>query len=205
MSGITPACAGKRPSCKARATGHWDHPRVRGEKPRRLPSPLLASGSPPRARGKVLTTRIAMAARRITPACAGKSRRWAMAGKSALDHPRVRGEKHAPARVQTVAPGSPPRARGKGRECHVERMLPGITPACAGKRRLRSLRPLRRKDHPRVCGEKFARIAPAFSVRGSPPRVRGKGIRRLRSISLYRITPACAGKRMKRSTSEGGK
>ena len=51
----------------------WDHPRVRGEK---LPVKSLdgkASGSPPRARGKVTTDDAAHVDGGITPACAGKS------------------------------------------------------------------------------------------------------------------------------------
>ena len=73
----------------------------------------------------------------------------------------------------------------------------GITPACAGK----SLRPFSQRvptaDHPRVCGEKAMITFLPSPDPGSPPRVRGKAAR-LTSHDLYpRITPACAGKRMK--------
>ena len=49
--GITPACAGN--SCRrARLPlGAWDHPRVCGEQPDRIPSLPFGLGSPPRVRG----------------------------------------------------------------------------------------------------------------------------------------------------------
>ncbi len=50
--------------------------------------------------------------------------------------------------------GSPPRVRGKAAYEKVEKMIKGITPACAGKRRLLCVEDLGNKDHPRVCGEK---------------------------------------------------
>ena len=53
----------------------------------------------------------------------------------------------------------------------------GITPACAGKRRW-ALDALRRAwDHPRVCGEKGFGVPVSSTMRGSPPRVRGKDLR----------------------------
>ena len=51
------------------------------------------------------------------------------------------------------------------------------------------------KDHPRVCGEKGGNRADVFGRQGSPPRVRGKGVRRRNGARGARITPACAGKR----------
>ena len=49
--GITPACAGSRPTGSAATPAAWDHPRVRGEQAT-LASPCLPpAGSPPRARG----------------------------------------------------------------------------------------------------------------------------------------------------------
>ena len=112
--------------------------------------------------------------------------------------------------------------RGKGQSILPLHQRNGITPACAGK----SLRPVpaRRKprDHPRMCGEKVALFGSNAIASGSPPHVRGKAWRdRACSGSLqgspphvrgkeqdvrYRnhgggITPACAGKRLKRSRS----
>ena len=70
----------------------------------------------------------------------------------------------------------------------------GITPAYAGKRVRDSFCKDIRWDHPRVCGEK----SPAFSmieiVSGSPPRMRGKGIKPCNQRVRMGITPAYAGK-----------
>ena len=74
LSGITPACAGKRGRERNAAPGYWDHPRVCGEK---LSFPVHGhhhKGSPPRVRGKALVPFLPASRRRITPACAGKSK-----------------------------------------------------------------------------------------------------------------------------------
>ena len=72
-SGITPACAGKRISGLNCARRSRDHPRVCGEKRRVRVLSMLATGSPPRVRGKACPFGLALALSRITPACAGKS------------------------------------------------------------------------------------------------------------------------------------
>ena len=54
----------------------------------------------------------------------------------------------------------------------------------------------RRRDHPRLCGEKVRAVAGSPRRRGSPPLVRGKDINFLNGITETGITPACAGKRM---------
>ena len=54
---------------------------------------------------------------------------------------------------------------------------------------------MRRRDHPRVCGEKGRKNRFIFSHPGSPPRVRGKGKNTNRMGRTTGITPACAGKR----------
>ena len=50
--GITPACAGKRPSCWRWMISVLDHPRMCGEKPEPFSACILSTGSPPRMRGK---------------------------------------------------------------------------------------------------------------------------------------------------------
>ena len=51
-------------------------------------------------------------------------------------------------------------------------------------------------DHPRVCGEKRFRLQSFSSARGSPPRMRGKGLITRTNGAPVRITPAYAGKRV---------
>ena len=72
-SGITPACAGKRPACPAESALVEDHPRVCGEKLRLSLFFASSLGSPPRVRGKASLKISFFMVARITPACAGKS------------------------------------------------------------------------------------------------------------------------------------
>ena len=130
----------------------------------------------------------------ITPACAGKRGHRHRVAVADGDHPRVCGEKICEGLGCRGALGSPPRVRGKDTGAFLPSAWRGITPACAGKRRLRRrfLRPL--QDHPRVCGEKVVPVVVVPVVWGSPPRVRGKGKNDGSGKPGTRITPACAGK-----------
>ena len=136
-----------------------------------------------------------MADRRITPACAGKSRGWESRCSRWRDHPRVRGEKDCASSRGPFVLGSPPRARGKVRVFAIDPPAPGITPACAGKSEPSCPRKRRAEDHPRVRGEKLHRLVDAQRKQGSPPRAPGKAQVRLYGLHAVRITPACAGKR----------
>ena len=95
--------------------------------------------------------------------------------------------------------GSPPRVRGKDTRHCDNRITNRITPACAGKRLQRCGARAECEDHPRVCGEKALTASIEVGDTGSPPRVRGKGKPPCRLSARQRITPACAGKRLKRS------
>ena len=104
------------------------------------------------------------------------------------------GEKSLIGGIPKGSRGSPPRVRGKVRfPCFADR-LPRITPACAGKSQPPLLHQKMDGDHPRVCGEKRERRGSGENIRGSPPRVRGKGIAPEIWSAMPRITPACAGK-----------
>ena len=104
------------------------------------------------------------------------------------------GEKCATRWQKPKALGSPPRMRGKVHQRSAEIQRYGITPAYAGKR----CRPPHQApavwDHPRVCGEKWQNRVNQLLVRGSPPRMRGKGRRNHPVIFVDGITPAYAGK-----------
>ena len=76
-------------------------------------------------------------------------------------------------------PGSPPRVRGK-----VRRVLGKLAASV---------------DHPRVCGEKDCSAPCAHGRWGSPPRVRGKERCGRANRMSKGITPACAGKSIKKS------
>ena len=51
-----------------------------------------------------------------------------------------------------------------------------------------------KKDHPRLCGEKWLPCTSPESVRGSPPPMRGKAMQAIQDTIPNRITPAYAGK-----------
>ena len=162
-----------------------------------------SEGSPPRVRGKETQTAIRVIAGGITPACAGKSFSAVRWQPSHGDHPRVCGEKYSLACCFWPASGSPPRVRGKEDTAGSLDAVRGITPACAGKRLSSTCTVCMDKDHPRVCGEKQILTYARMGNAGSPPRVRGKVGWSAERSGPEGITPACAGKRLKRSHSIG--
>ena len=161
------------------------------------------SGSPPRGRGKGIQRVVLFITRRITPAWAGKREPESRHRPASWDHPRVGGEKASAFHVQALPCGSPPRGRGKGSKRLSKRSGLGITPAWAGKRNRRTTESNRTEDHPRVGGEKYSLLSSSISMLGSPPRGRGKAPTRVKGRCPFRITPAWAGKRLKRSHRSG--
>ena len=152
---------------------------------------------------------------RITPAYAGKRNFWRLRCGSMWDHPRVCGEKFPGWELQKCVVGSPPRMRGKAGTESSTPTSARITPAYAGKRNGQSPTMLLRRDHPRVCGEKWPAalyeemergITPAYAGKractavcstnatGSPPRMRGKAFPQGVHVVVVGITPAYAGK-----------
>ena len=73
LFGITPAYAGKRGFRFFLCSGFWDHPRLCGEKFRKLCYKRIVQGSPPPMRGKAFLVQQSILRMRITPAYAGKS------------------------------------------------------------------------------------------------------------------------------------
>ena len=96
--------------------------------------------------------------------------------------------------------GSPPPMRGKVHVAALGLLAVRITPAYAGKRSESLLRPSCRKDHPRLCGEKSQ--SPFWMARmpGSPPPMRGKASLLHLPYFNVGITPAYAGKRVRRKS-----
>ena len=139
----------------------------------------------------------------ITPAYAGKRNGALMRRTGLWDHPRVCGEKNGIEFRDSFKLGSPPRMRGKGESLINTNAAAGITPAYAGKSEIiRNAHP-ERGDHPRVCGEKSSLLWAFSRIQGSPPRMRGKEMLETLVDKWGGITPAYAGKRLKRSHSIG--
>ena len=155
-------------------------------------------GSPPHMRGKDDRSERRSPAPGITPAHAGKSKSVTQAPHSYWDHPRTCGEKAFCTACRSFSVGSPPHMRGKITQKDECGYYLGITPAHAGKRKtVLWVRPSRR-DHPRTCGEKCNTIANDIYQQGSPPHMRGKGIRDQLEAEETGITPAHAGKRLRK-------
>ena len=175
MVGITPAWAGKSAGTMGGAS--------------------QVQGSPPRGRGKGPARLCNECGHGITPAWAGKSRGANSGQPCPQDHPRVGGEKFTAFLYCSTCAGSPPRGRGKVK-CQGETGYKmGITPAWAGKSVTSGSECERRRDHPRVGGEKLKHPKYTTDEGGSPPRGRGKAPVRMRVPCGIRITPAWAGKR----------
>ena len=94
VTGITPACAGNRPSPATPPLTTLDHPRVCGEQFPRFPSGFATVGSPPRVRGTEPHFHGLLRGHGITPACAGNREFVLTEYKPSKDHPRVCGEQY---------------------------------------------------------------------------------------------------------------
>ena len=145
-----------------------------GEKSTFLNSMSFPPGSPPHGRGKAPRQGREGRSRRITPAWAGKRRLLPI--------------------LPLCTSGSPPRRRGKVSPSRLAAAGWRITPAWAGKSRTASRETIRIQDHPRVGGEKACLAAVSLALAGSPPRGRGKDVRRHSFAMVAGITPAWAGK-----------
>ena len=181
--GITPACAGSRPTWAAKN--------------------MTYSGSPPRARGAGWHHPQRPWAERITPACAGSSRTRAQRRCPGPDHPRVRGEQEKMSSSDVWPTGSPPRARGAGDRLAGPDGRQRITPACAGSSSTHGSPAPRSTDHPRVRGEQSASDPFCLATSGSPPRARGAVHPRRQAVPQGGITPACAGSRRSQDDPRG--
>ena len=131
--GITPAGAGKTDNYRARRARQRDHPRRCGENAPFLRRTVRRPGSPPQVRGKLAAFHAAPAARRITPAGAGKTHRGVLRSCRRKDHPRRCGENEMQIITARVSEGSPPQVRGKPERAFYCPLVLGITPAGAGK------------------------------------------------------------------------
>ena len=174
-----------------------------GEKLRAGSTARPKGGSPPRGRGKDLVRFYPLCFPGITPAWAGKSFSFVHPLLAQWDHPRVGGEKLYCIAAFCSMWGSPPRGRGKARLALPHGLPPWITPAWAGKSLLTIPKLTTARDHPRVGGEKSFERYSYITFLGSPPRGRGKGEIESYADECDRITPAWAGKRLKRSHRSG--
>ena len=89
LGGIIPAYAGSTENVNRLFSLNWDHPRVCGEHPHRVPPSSPHPGSSPRMRGALADLIDPTCHVGIIPAYAGSTRSATIASSSASDHPRV--------------------------------------------------------------------------------------------------------------------
>ena len=130
----------------------------------------------------------------ITPAYAGKRNHLPQYNANTQDHPRLCGEKSKHRRKRRRRQGSPPPMRGKESSTRSHQRNIRITPAYAGKSGYVDVGTACRRDHPRLCGEKFSGAHRRSCRCGSPPPMRGKAKHIPKEAERKRITPAYAGK-----------
>ena len=134
MEGSPPRMRGKESKGNMSIGGFGITPAYAGKSILASISMRVVQGSPPRMRGKEQRRKHVEGQCGITPAYAGKSTRLLIQQLSLRDHPRVCGEKFDLDCTCVTELGSPPRMRGKGPDDRAHPLVPGITPAYAGKR-----------------------------------------------------------------------
>ena len=153
LRGIIPAYAGNTSRQDTDIQCGWDHPRVCGEHTSGVKTKLSDPGSSPRMRGTLLNLRVDSRNGGIIPAYAGNTDRHELSGAFRGDHPRVCGEHLTGNPYLLMVQGSSPRMRGTLFFWTVWSSDSGIIPAYAGNTTAYPIVPVRRRDHPRVCGE----------------------------------------------------
>ncbi len=199
--GTTPARAGKTPPVTARPPASGDHPRSRGEDAGAPLVKVRQGGPPPLARGRLVTDDRQPESPGTTPARAGKTPGRPRRRPATTDHPRSRGEDPYAWCVLPRPTGPPPLARGRRHRRRRVRVVPGTTPARAGKTSRRCGRPPTRTDHPRSRGEDVRSGSKKPITTGPPPLARGRRRLPAHQRRPRRTTPARAGKTSSRSGS----
>ena len=140
---------------------------------------------------------------RLTPACAGSTRRRAAPCSPSPTYPRVCGEHSQQAWNVWAMIDLPPRVRGALPGDSLDADLDRLTPACAGNTIAALLVVLIVATYPRVCGEHSICRATDPVDNDLPPRVRGALLSLQRARFPRRLTPACAGSTRCRRGSPG--
>ena len=155
-------------------------------------------GSPPQVRGKPNSATDRGRTVGITPAGAGKTIMCRTCTATTRDHPRRCGENFSVIIAMRNNRGSPPQVRGKLYAATGSVQPARITPAGAGKTKTVDEKGAENRDHPRRCGENCDMCCIVQRSLGSPPQVRGKPDAAPLYRGAARITPAGAGKTVRR-------
>ena len=129
----------------------------------------------------------------IIPAHAGNTSDCRPGRNRAGDHPRACGEHSLQEFVTLCMLGSSPRMRGTRCRGFGFGGGDGIIPAHAGNTPTWARRQMKRKDHPRACGEHVIVYEHVCGWKGSSPRMRGTRRSQPLASMNYGIIPAHAG------------
>ena len=159
VRGLIPAHAGKTDSSDTGRAVLTAHPRSRGENSMLTGAGVLAGGSSPLTRGKLLMTGNVLKRIGLIPAHAGKTRNRTRPSVGPGAHPRSRGENLRVKHVEFHHEGSSPLTRGKRRSGTLTPRSTGLIPAHAGKTTNHHGTNLRDEAHPRSRGENWYQAA----------------------------------------------
>ena len=153
----------------------------------------MYNGSSPHTRGAQESQHYQRGADRIIPAYAGSTYPPRRAGRTAADHPRIRGEHLRAPPMLPLKRGSSPHTRGARVECSGDSPVVGIIPAYAGS--TAGLRGISSgmSDHPRIRGEHGVGRTGRSIECGSSPHTRGALLYLVGGAEDGRIIPAYAG------------
>ena len=129
---IIPAYAGSTTASWMGDSSRTDHPRIRGEHPRRRAAPAEGEGSSPHTRGARAMDVNGDWDARIIPAYAGSTFPLTVARGAAQDHPRIRGEHPSKPLPCATLRGSSPHTRGARLLYYDTDSVIRIIPAYAG-------------------------------------------------------------------------
>ena len=166
---------------------------MRGEHTKRYESLETCKGSSPHARGTHDKIHAGNIKNGIIPACAGNTMTCTIPGRSARDHPRMRGEHSGVNVLKFSVGGSSPHARGTLIRRRQGRRGQGIIPACAGNTACMNGCKAGNRDHPRMRGEHRYSLVLVWRAKGSSPHARGTRRSCWSCGSFSGIIPACAG------------
>ena len=169
------------------------HPRLRGELEDVIRHFCAMDGSSPLARGTLTVILFVIFKLRFIPACAGNSVIALQAPFYGAVHPRLRGELGLGVIRYANPAGSSPLARGTPLEPLTGFTTERFIPACAGNSTIGSLTGPQNSVHPRLRGELNWQAKPSRTSGGSSPLARGTRAHFIRSLSVGRFIPACAG------------
>ena len=148
-----PACAGNALSSLPSPSAFSVHPRMRGERFRKLDRLFMRVW--------------------FIPACAGNAQAHHHHRRSTPVHPRMRGERWQGDASYGITGGSSPHAWGTQHARRGSARLVRFIPACAGNASRPRCAHAARSVHPRMRGERCADVLPGVEADGSSPHARG--------------------------------